>query len=140
MTATMTRKPTVRARNTEPAVASGTCRWISRWDGNWGTLRISVETKAGTVTSDYDLIDVQDVPWRKAAGQRGYLLCKLGGADTDRYVVDPDCGSCTCPDATIRGKGLPWRCKHSRSLRSLLARLFQPTTLATVSVPTCKAV
>lgn len=120
MTTTTTRKP---ARKSEPAPATGTVKWVEKLKDGFGLLRITAITAKGLVSQEYEV--VANVSIFDGKG-RGYKLFGEGRC----YTVDPDAGACDCPSATIQHKGKPGQCKHCRGLRSALARLFQPVTLA----------
>lgn len=113
---------TAKTVKATPAPATGTVKWLEKFDGRFGWLRITSNTQTGPVTADYELAAVFNQTTGRVAGFRLFGEGKM-------YEIDPDTGTCTCPIAVMQHRGKPHACKHSRGVRSALARLFQPVTL-----------
>ncbi len=97
--------------------AAGKVRWIKRPSGPtlYGRFVVSVETKRGTVETEYDIAAVLD----KAGTVIGLGLAK---DDDTIYHIDisqPWGWTCDCPDGSFnRTVGT---CKHCRAARQALA-------------------
>jgi hypothetical protein len=94
---------------------NGTVRWISSQALPFGTGRLAItsETKAGSVTNEYDVrVSRMDVDGRVVA-------VDLVSSNGKTYHTDLTDSFCSCPDHCFRKS----ECKHSKAARAAFARL-----------------
>jgi hypothetical protein len=100
--------------------ATGKVRWISKptTECFYGRIAVAVETKRGTIETEYDLAAVTD--------KHGKII-GLGLAKDDDTIYHIDISqpwgwNCDCPSETYEQRS-PGTCKHCRAARQVLAVL-----------------
>jgi hypothetical protein len=107
---------------TRTQAPGNTCRWILRdMDEGLALLEITAQTKAGPVTGRYWVERVH-----QGEAVIGYRLTALGDHGKSYSVRVGTRWTCSCNDFRYRHADNPRSpgCKHARSLRAALTRLY----------------